>query len=101
MSSQILQAYAEREAKRRAQKLANMAWRHGRTYATGAVHGFGNYTKTRIGNSIDRLATKHMGNNAESRALAAELKGHVLNHINYGKKMAINRIKKAPPPKLW
>jgi len=75
-----------------------MAWKHARAHATSSVNKFGDYAARKINN---RVAAKHFGNNAETRAMANELKRHVAGHINIGKQLVKNKIRTAQAPKIY
>jgi len=84
-------------AKKLAQsEMARKAQNQAKKYAANKARQVANSAKRRANAGISTLVQKHLGNNAQSRALANKLKAHVANKINTANKIAQNQIKKAP-----
>jgi len=83
-------------AKKLAQDKARVAQNQAKKYAANKARQVANAAKRRANAGISSLVTKHLGNNAQSRALANKLKAHVSNKINAAHTQTQNQIKKAP-----
>jgi hypothetical protein len=89
-------AFAKKFAQNQGRALALQAQNKAKKYAANKARQVANAAKRRANAGISTLVQKHLGNNAQSRALANKLKAHVANRINTANKMTQNQIKKAP-----
>ena len=88
-------------AKKFAQNHAKAAQNQAKKYAANKARQVANAAKRRANAGISSLVTKHLGNNAQSRALANKLKAHVSNKINAVHTSTQNQIKKELGFKLF
>jgi hypothetical protein len=88
-------------AKKFAQNKARVVQNQAKKYAANKTRQVANAAKRRVNTGISSLVTKHIGNNAQSRALANKLKAHVSNKINAVHTQTQNQIKKSPEFKLF
>lgn len=85
-------AYAKNQARNMALKAQNKA----KQYAAQKARQMANAAKRRVNTGITGIVQTHMGNNAQSRALANKLKLHISNKINTVHSVTKNQIKAAP-----
>jgi hypothetical protein len=88
-------------AKKLAQDKARVAQNQAKKYAANKARQVANAAKRRANAGISSLVTKHIGNNAQSRALTNKLKAHVSNKINAAHTSTQNQIKKDTGFKLF
>jgi len=88
-------------AKKFAEDKARVAQNQAKKYAANKARQAANAAKRRVNSGISSLVTKHLGNNAQSRALANKLKAHVSNKINAAHTQTQNQIKKESGFKLF
>lgn len=99
--SALVGAFAKKMAQNQASAMARKTQNQAKKYAANKAKQVANAAKRRANAGISSLVTKHLGNNAQSRALANKLKAHVSNKINAAHTSTQNQIKKTPGFKLF
>jgi uncharacterized protein YpuA (DUF1002 family) len=94
-------SFAKKIAENHARALAAKAQNKAKQYAAQKARQVANAAKRRANAGITSIVQRHMGNNAQSRALANKLKAHVSNKINLAHAKTQNQIKAAPSFKLF
>jgi hypothetical protein len=97
IAAQLAKKMAQNQARRMALKAQNQA----KQYAARKAQQVANAAKRRVNAGITGVVQRHLGNNAQARALANKLKTHVSNRINTASSVAKNQIKAAPTFKLF
>lgn len=92
---------AKKMAQNQARALANKAQNQAKQFAARKAQQMANAAKRRVNAGISSVVQRHMGNNAQSRAMANQLKAHISNKINTASSVAKNQIKAAPAVKLF
>lgn len=85
-------SYGKNAARNMARKAQNQA----KQYAAQKARQMANAAKRHVNSGITGVVQRHMGNNAQSRALANKLKAHVSNKINTVHSATASQIKAAP-----
>ena len=105
MFAKRLAATATNRAKKMAQNqariMANKAQNAAKQYAARKAQQMANAAKRRVNAGISSVVQRHLGNNAQARAMANQLKAHVSNRINTASTVAKNQIKAAPAVRLF
>lgn len=99
--SSLAASFAKKIAQNQARALAVKAQNKAKQYAAQKARQVANAAKRRANAGITRLVQRHVGNNAQSRALANKLKAHVSNRINTAHAKTQNQIKATPGFKLF
>ena len=97
IAAQLAKKMAQNQARRMALKAQNQA----KQYAARKAQQVANAAKRRVNAGITGVVQRHLGNNAQARALANKLKAHVSNKINTAHAVTKNQIKAAPTFKLF
>jgi hypothetical protein len=92
---------AKKMAQNRARALALKAQNQAKQYASRKAQQVANAAKRRVNAGITGVVQRHLGNNAQARALANQLKAHVSNKINMAHAVTKNQIKTAPALRLF
>jgi hypothetical protein len=100
MSSAAL-ALAKKLAQNKAKAVALHAQNQAKRYAASKARQVANSAKRHVNSGISSVVQKHLGNNAQSRALANKLKAHVSNKINKVHTQTQNQIKTTSGFKLF
>jgi hypothetical protein len=88
-------------AKKLAQDKARIVQNQAKKYAANRARQIANAAKRRANAGISSIVQKHLGNNAQSRALANKLKAHISSKINTVSALTQKQIKKSPGFKLF
>lgn len=99
--SSLVASFAKKIAQNKARELAIKAQNKAKQYAVQKSRQMANSAKSRVNSGITRVVQRHLGNNAQSRALANKLKVHVSNKINMVHAKTQNQIKATPSFKLF
>lgn len=92
VGSKAIMSYGKNLERNMARKAQNQA----KQYAAQKARQMANAAKRRVNSGITGVVQRHLGNNAQSRALANKLKAHVSNKINTVHSATANQIKAAP-----
>lgn len=95
-AKKIAQNKAKKFAQNQARAMALKAQNKAKQYAALKAKQMANAAKRRVNTGITGVVQRHLGNNAQSRALANKLKMHISNKINTAHNMTRSQIKAAP-----